>query len=157
MPLHVSLALETDASRIATIHMAAFGTNAMLLAQFPTPSIREKLKVCIAAKALADIRDPKIAVLVVRDDDKSPNNETRDEVISFAKWSLPVREGETYVEAPWLWPEGTNWRVLDLWTRVVEGAKERVLGDEACYRKLFTCRLRNAMLKHLVCEGSIGG
>lgn len=136
MPLHVSLALETDASRIAAIHMAAFGTNAMLLAQFPTPAIREKLQTCIAAKALADIRDPKISVLVVRDDDKSHNDETRDEVISFAKWSLPVLEGETYVEAPWLWPEGTNWRVLDQWTSVVESAKERVLGDEACYRKL---------------------
>ena len=108
--------------------MAAFGTNAMLLAQFPTPATREKLQICIAEKALADIRDPKIAVLVVRDDD---------EVISFAKWSLPVlEEGETYVEAPWLWPEGTNWEVLDQWAGVVESAKDRVIGEVPCYRKL---------------------
>lgn len=135
MPLNVSPALETDAPRIAAIHMAAFGTNAMLLAQFPTPAIREELQTCIAEKALADIRDPKVAVLLVRDDDKSHDDETLDEVISFAKWSLPVRGGETYVEAPWLWPEGTNWGVLDQWTRVVESAKERVLGNEACYCK----------------------
>ena len=111
--------------------MAAFGTNAMLLAQFPTPTVRERLQVCIAAKALADIRDPKTAVLVVRDDESGNG-----EVVSFAKWSLPVREGETYVEAPWVWPEGTDLEVLDRWTGVVEGAKERVVGEGACYRKL---------------------
>ena len=128
MPLHVSPAPETDASRIAAIHMAAFGTNTMLLAQFPTPTIREKLQICIAEKALADIRDPNIAVLVVRDED---------EVISFAKWSLPVREeGGTFAEAPWLWPEGTNWEVLDQWAGVVESAKDRVIGEVPCYRKL---------------------
>ena len=128
MPLHVSAAPETDASRIAAIHMAAFGTNAMLLAQFPTPAIREKLQICIAEKALADIKDPKIAVLVIRDED---------EVISFAKWSLPVRQdGETYAEAPWLWPEGTDWEVLDRWAGVVESAKDRVIGQVPCYRKL---------------------
>jgi hypothetical protein len=34
-------ASEDDATRIADAHMAAFGTNLMLLAQFPTPAIRE--------------------------------------------------------------------------------------------------------------------
>lgn len=131
MPLHVSPALFTDATRIAAIHVAAFGTNPMLLAQFPTPAIREKLQTCIAEKALADIRDPKIAVLVVRLDDDT----SRDEVISFAKWSLPVREGEVHVETPWVWPEGTNLGVLDEWTALVERVKERVLGHEAFYCK----------------------
>lgn len=129
MPLHLSLASETDAPRIAAIHMAAFGTNAMLLAQFPSPTVREELQTCIATKALADIRDAKIAVLVIRDDDE-------DEVVSFAKWSLPVGEGESHVEAPWLWPEGTDLEVLDRWTGLVEGAKERVVGEGVCYRKL---------------------
>ena len=136
MPLHVSPASETDATRIAAIHMAAFGTNAMLLAQFPTPTVREKLQICIATKALADIRDPEIAVLVVRDGGNA------DEVVSFAKWSLPVREGEACVESPWLWPEGTELEVLDRWTRVVEEAKERVVGEGACYRKLSRYDLR---------------
>ncbi|KAL9069691.1 MAG: hypothetical protein Q9161_005392 [Pseudevernia consocians] len=108
--------------------MAAFGTNAMLLAQFPTPTIREQLQLCIATKALADIGDPKTAVLVVRDDGRG------NDVVSFAKWSRPVWEGEVYVEPAWSWPEGTDLEVLDRWTGVVEGAKERVVGEGPCYR-----------------------
>lgn len=54
-----------DASRIAAIHMAAFGPNAMLHAQFPTPAIRKGLQTCIEEKALADMDGPKITVLVV--------------------------------------------------------------------------------------------
>ncbi|CAD6578678.1 MAG: hypothetical protein ASARMPREDX12_008937 [Alectoria sarmentosa] len=131
MPLHVSPASESDASRIAAIHMAAFGTNAMLLAQFPSPTVRESLQTCIASKALADIGDPKTAVLVVRDD------EIDDEIVSFAKWSLPVAEGDSYMESPWLWPEGTDWKVLDRWTGLVESAKEGVVGKGACYRLTF--------------------
>ena len=109
--------------------MAAFGANAMLLAQFPTPTIRERLQICIATKALADIRDAKTAVLVVRDD------ENGNDVVGFAKWSLPVWEGEVDAEPPWLWPEGTDLEVLDRWTGVVEGAKERVVGEGPCYRE----------------------
>lgn len=45
--------------------MAAFKHNAMLHAQFPTPTIRKSLQTCIEDKALADINDPKITVLVV--------------------------------------------------------------------------------------------
>lgn len=129
MPLHVCPASETDAPRIAAVHMAAFGANAMLLAQFPTPTIRERLQICIATKALADIRDAKTAVLVVRDD------ENGNDVVGFAKWSLPVWEGEVDAEPPWLWPEGTDLEVLDRWTGVVEGAKERVVGEGPCYRE----------------------
>ena len=129
MSLHLCPASESDASRIAAIHMAAFGTNAMLLAQFPTTTARRELQICLASKAIADIRDPNIAVLVVRDDEN-----IHKEVISFAKWSLPIMDGEVYVEAPWLWPEGTNWEALDQWTGIVESAKERVVGKEACYR-----------------------
>lgn len=131
MPLHLSPASEPDAPGIAAIHMAAFGTNAMLLAQFPSPTVRENLQICIATKTLADIRDPKIAVLVVKDDE----NDHEDEVVSFAKWSLPVGEGETCVEAPWVWPEGTDLEVLERWSGLVEGAKERGVGEGGCYRK----------------------
>lgn len=127
MALTLSMATERDADRIAVIHMAAFGVNQMLQAQFPTAAIRDQLQICIADKALKDIQDPKIAVLVVRD---------QNEIISFAKWSLPVLETETYVEAPWLWPEGTNYAILDEWTEKVEAAKQRVLGNTPCFRKL---------------------
>ncbi len=75
-------------------------------------------------------------MLVVRDDDENSNGDGDDEVVSFAKWSLPVWEGEADAEeAPWVWPEGTDLAVLDGWSGVVEGAKGRVVGEEACYRE----------------------
>jgi len=52
--------------------MAAFNPNAMLLAQFPTPEARRGLLESIRVKALADIADPKISVLVVRCCDAFP-------------------------------------------------------------------------------------
>ncbi|KAI4094319.1 MAG: hypothetical protein LQ339_007505 [Xanthoria mediterranea] len=124
----VEVAVETDADRIADVHMAAFGTNALLRAQFPTPDVRTQLRNCIATKAAADIRDPNIAVLVVRDQDK---------IFSFAKWSLPVSTSEPYMEAPWLWPEGTNFEVLGEWTEKMEEAQQKALGERPSYRLTF--------------------
>lgn len=106
--------------------MAAFGANAMLLAQFPTAAIRDELKSCIERKALDDIEDPKIAVLIVRD---------RDQIVSFAKWSLPIADEEAYEKSPWVWPKGTNFEVLNMWTALVESAKQKVMGTRSCYRK----------------------
>ena len=100
MVLPVEIALEADADRIADVHMAAFGSNALLRTQFPTPDVRTQLRDCIAAKAAADIRDPHIAVLVVRD---------QDQIVSFAKWSLPVQ------------PRRTTWK------RPGYGLRERIL------------------------------
>ncbi|KAL8997419.1 MAG: hypothetical protein Q9169_003282 [Polycauliona sp. 2 TL-2023] len=91
----VTAATANDADRIADIHMAAFGSNELLLAQFPDPDVRTQLRDCIARKAADDIRDPNIAVLVTRDQDK---------IVSFAKWSLPVAASESHVEAPWALP-----------------------------------------------------
>lgn len=67
--IHMRTATRQDAPRVAEIHMAAFGHNAMLLAQFPTPSIRQRLQTCIEDKALADIDDPNTTVLVVTSSD----------------------------------------------------------------------------------------
>jgi len=127
MALDVLVAKEFDADRIAAIHMAAFGQNLLLRAQFPTAAARVALQVCIARKALDDIRDPQTAVLIVRD---------QDEIISFAKWSLPVLESEAYEEPPWIWPEGTNHAVLDVWTEQVEAARMKTLDSAPCYREL---------------------
>jgi len=127
MTLEVAVAAQSDADRIADIHMAAFGTNALLRAQFPTPAIRDQLRECIAQKAADDIRDPNIAVLVVRDEGQ---------MVSFAKWSLPVFELGTYMETPWIWPEGTNFPILSEWTEKAEAAQQKVLGELPSYRKL---------------------
>ena len=128
--LEMGPATPAEAARIAEVHMAAFGDNALLRAQFPTPVVREALQKCIELKALADIQDPKTTVLVVRD----PKAGSR--VIAFAKWSHPVEEGEDYTEPPWIWPEGTDLDVLGKWTAEVEMALQKVLGTAPCYRKL---------------------
>jgi len=127
MTLTLSMATEADCHRIAAIHTAAFGANALLRAQFPTPSARNDLELCIAQKAIDDIRDPQIAVLIVRDQSG--------EIISFAKWNLPVFDSESYVETPWTWPEETNLACLDEWTEKIECATQKVLGGAPCCRK----------------------
>jgi hypothetical protein len=123
-------ASEDDAARIADIHMAAFGTNPMLLAQFPTPAIRDELRVTLREKAIDEIRDPQWAVLVVYDG--------AGKIISFAKWRRPIPESEwdRYVEAPWKWPKGTRFDILEEWTSKVEEAGEKLLGNTPFYCKL---------------------
>lgn len=101
---HHNAAIHIAAIHIAAIHTAAF-TNALLDAKCPTPSAREALELCIARKALADIRDPKIALLIMRDHDA--------EIISFAKWSLPIFDSETDVESFWIWLYEINFASLD--------------------------------------------
>src|SRR5699024_7279409 len=81
----------------------------------------------LVEKAIAEIRDPKWAILVAQDE--------AGEIVSFAKWCCPIEPSENYEEAPWRWPEGTNASVLDAWTEKVETAGERILGDTPCYRK----------------------
>lgn len=140
MSLVLSTASTADAARIAEIHMAAFGQNGMLLAQFPTPAVRKGLQVAIEQKALADILDPKISVLVVRDvriDKASIEGHSQDNkhTIAFAKWIHPVEPDEDYTEPAWVWPDGTRLDVLDAWTQQVENAERKVLGDSPCYRK----------------------
>ena len=124
--LQLRAAQESDAQRIADIHMAAFATNGMLLAQFPTPAVREGLRKCIAQKAADDIRDPDIAVMVVQEGDN---------VTSFAKWSLPTSGTEGHDEAPWIWPEGTDLEILEDWSKRIEGAKTQILAQSPCYRE----------------------
>lgn len=143
-PLTLSPALESDAGAISSIHMAAFGLNAMLHAQFPTPHIRAQLQLAIIDKTIRDIRDAGTAVLVVRagrqgqrslDKDQDQEEADGEEVVSFARWNLPVEGG--WVEPAWKFPEGTEWGVLKAWTEMVDAAQERVLGGEACYREFF--------------------
>ncbi|KAF2203948.1 putative GNAT family acetyltransferase [Delitschia confertaspora ATCC 74209] len=128
-PLCLSFAQRSDAARIAAIHMAAFGRNAMLHAQFPSPEVRNDLQTSIEKKALADIEDPNTTVLVVR--------LLEDNLIAFAKWAHPTHENDDYVEPPWIWPQGTAWDVLEQWSRATEDAQKRVMGDTPCYRLNF--------------------
>ncbi|KAI0394710.1 putative GNAT family acetyltransferase [Xylariaceae sp. FL0594] len=136
-----------DAARIAEIHMAAFGPNAMLRAQFPNETQTTSgggeggggLRESVRLKALADIRDPRVSVLVVRcypnpgieGDCWGEEEEEEDEglVVAFAKWSLPANENDGYREAEWIWPPGTNMDVLNAWSSVTEEAERRLMRD----------------------------
>ncbi|KAI1146781.1 putative GNAT family acetyltransferase [Nemania diffusa] len=129
--LHMRVATREDAPRIAEIHMAAFGPNAMLHAQFPTPAIRERLQTCIADKALADIDYPKTTVLVVTTSDDPKRDDST--IVAFAKWSHPIRPNEDYIEPPWVWPEGTDHKTLDAWIAKAAEAESRSVGDTPCY------------------------
>ncbi|KAI1110090.1 putative GNAT family acetyltransferase [Nemania sp. NC0429] len=157
MPLKLYPAVPADAIRISEIHMAAFASNAMLLAQFRTPEVREGLRESVRLKALADISDPRITVLVVRDISLGPDapsgttsqsngiilGEPKTEeaqagrVIAFAKWSHPVSKNEDYEETPWIWPPGTNMEILESWGKVTEEMQGQAVGDEPCYRLTF--------------------
>jgi hypothetical protein len=164
MSLGVFIATAQDAPRIAEIHMAAFASNCLLRAQFPTPATRNALKKSIEKKALADIQDPGISVLVVRilederflglDSEGGPgyildNGERNDTVISFSKWNHPVRDSGGCLETPWVWPEGTQMEVLKRWTKKIEEVHERSLGRTPYYRMpfptFFFFGLENAM------------
>jgi hypothetical protein len=95
MVVRVSVAAPAHSARIAEIHMAAFGSNVMLLAQFPTEKVRKGLERLIELKARADIEDPKTTVIIAwapsEDDPKSstPEQSSKDAssgtIIGFAK------------------------------------------------------------------------
>ncbi|KAI1290715.1 putative GNAT family acetyltransferase [Xylaria venustula] len=151
MPLKLYPAVPADADRISKIHMAAFASNAMLLAQFPKPHVRDGLRESIRLKALADIDDPKISVIVVREVTLGPDVldstgveaginrgvTTEGQIIAFAKWSHPVRKDEEYEEAAWIWPPGTNMKILESWANAAEEGQGLTVGDLPCYRLTF--------------------
>ena len=129
MTLRLCIATEADALCIGDIHMAAFATNGMLHAQFPTPSSREGLRDTVADKATEDIRDPHTMVLIVKD------TQVCNEVITYGKWSLPTSTSAN--EAPWIWPEGIRLDLLEEWIGNVESVKDRVFKHQSCCRTSF--------------------
>ncbi|KAI0967588.1 putative GNAT family acetyltransferase [Xylaria arbuscula] len=152
MPLKLYPAVPADADRISEIHMAAFASNAMLLAQFPAPHVRDGLRESIRLKALADIDDPKISVLVVRDipSDSDASNltgieasshhrgaATKGQVIAFAKWSHAIPKDEEYEETAWIWPPGTNMKILESWGKATEEGQRQAVGDHPYHRLTF--------------------
>lgn len=152
MSLTLAFAECEDATRIAEIHMAVFGSNAMLLAQFPTPTTRDGLRKSIELKALADIDDSRTTVLVIRFSiPESPSNAAevgknepscerlpRGKVIAFAKWAHPVSIEEDYTEPSWIWPAGTDLKIVKDWSEVAEQAQSRAVGNTSCYREYLT-------------------
>jgi hypothetical protein len=152
MLTQISIASPEHAARIAQIHMAAFGSNAMLLAQFPTEKVRKDLERSIEMKARADIEDPKTTVIIAltagEEDTKSSTSEQSSEnassgtIIGFAKWAHPIEIGSDYEEPAWIWPEGTAHDVLSAWSRAEEEAQKAVIGSEPRYSEYTSLCIR---------------
>lgn len=131
MVLHLSAAATADVDQIAAVHLAAFDSNALLHAQFPTPSSRAALQRILSQEMFATIQSDhsRKVVLVVRDTD------AENQIISFAKWDLPgLSKGHSPLRSTW--PEDCQEQYLNEYHDKAEAAKNRVVGDQPCYRKL---------------------
>jgi hypothetical protein len=106
MAFQLASAQPHDVARIAQIHMDAFGTNALIQAIYPTNAVREGLTHAVVVKALADIQDPHITVLVVRyiEDPRAPVDRSSrsriSPIVGFAKWAHPVPLDDEYIPTP---------------------------------------------------------
>src|SRR5579859_4343946 len=98
MVLRLSAATAADVDRIASLHLAAFDSNVLLHAQFPTRASLSSLESILSQEMLYSIKkqDARKAVLVVRDTDAD------NQIISFAKWDLPgLSEGVHHPGVTW--------------------------------------------------------
>ncbi|PSS07118.1 hypothetical protein M430DRAFT_71885, partial [Amorphotheca resinae ATCC 22711] len=109
---------------IASVHLAAFSSNILLHAQFPTPASLLALREFLRQDTLRDLRDPGKAVLVVRDT-KASNL-----IVGFAKWDLP---GHDASHSDITWPEGCREEYLKGYYEKVMAARDRVMGGRHCY------------------------
>jgi hypothetical protein len=133
MVLQLSIATEADVDCIASTHLAAFDSNILLHAQYPTPSSLEGLQAYLSQDALDIIQNGQNCgkvILVVRE------TEAKNQIISFAKWDLP-EISKAPLHSDITWPTGCRQEYLDEYHEKAEAAKNRVVGDRPCYRK--TC------------------
>jgi hypothetical protein len=127
MVLRLSPATESEAEDIASVHLAAFSSNILLHAQFPTPASLLALREFLRQDTLRDLRDPGKAVLVVRDTRAS------NLIVGFAKWDLP---GHDASHSDITWPEGCREEYLKGYYEKVMAARDRVMGGRHCYCKM---------------------
>ncbi|KAF8858065.1 hypothetical protein BDZ45DRAFT_591659 [Acephala macrosclerotiorum] len=134
MVLRLSAATAVDVDEIAAIHLAAFDSNVLLHAQFPTPASLDALRSYLSQEMLASIRggeESKQAILVVRD------TEASDRIISFAKWDLPDPgyDSKDLQVSDITCVEGCKKEYLEEYVTKAEDAKRRIIGNSPCYRK----------------------
>jgi hypothetical protein len=147
MTISMRQAIPDDAARIAEIHMAAFSSNAMLHAMFPTDDARLNLQKSMELKTVTEIKGSSSTVLVVQENHQElarsqgshGTRPTKGEIISFAKWSLPTYIDDKQDPDPWVWPEGTNLEVVNAWGKKMEEVQARHVGSMPCYRKSKLC------------------
>jgi hypothetical protein len=157
MMFQLELAQSDDATRIAEIHMNAFGSNALIRAIHAADEDLRDLFKAVENKALADMRDVKTTVLVVRhvngntvnseidmsgagpgnEVDNTVTRDARGDVVGFAKWTHPIYPSDDYSPPLWNLPESTDLEILRPWRIQVEKVEEEVIGQTPRYGKVF--------------------
>jgi hypothetical protein len=133
--------------------MDAFGTNTIIKAIHAPDKDLKELREAVEEKVLADMRDQKTTVLVVRySDDESASvrptklfedgvergvSSTQDVVesviVGFAKWTHPVQPNENYKWPRWNLSKTKDRKVLDPWLAEVKRVEEEIIGDTPRY------------------------
>lgn len=126
MTLKLDYATEKDALRIAEIFWTAFRSNELFLSKIPTSRAYAGMLDALIRRSLAEIRDPHIATLVVRD------TELDNKVVSFGNWTLPTASSEETPAS--VWPVETRMEVVEGWIERISQAEEKALGGRPCYR-----------------------
>jgi hypothetical protein len=157
MTFQLELARPDDATRIAEIHMNAFGSNALIRAIHAADEHLKDLFKAVENKALADMQDVKTTVLVVRHVDGStvnsgtnvsgagPGNEVdntivkdaKGDVVGFAKWAHPIFPSDDYSPPLWNLPKSTDLEILRPWRVQVEKVEEEIIGHTPRYGRFF--------------------
>jgi hypothetical protein len=119
---------ESDALRIAEIHLAAMDSSPLLHVQFPSPESRKALQQFLSQHTAEQLRDPASGVLVARDPETSV-------IVAFVKWSSPSHPENTKLESGDIRNlEGCRREYLDRYAALAEEAKMTCFGDKPCYR-----------------------
>jgi hypothetical protein len=84
----------------------------------------------LACLTISQLKDPKVGVLTAR----QPQSR---EIVSFIKWDLPILQenlkGDETKDLKW--SDGCCQEYLDEYAALAEEAKQRAVGDLACYRE----------------------
>ncbi|KAI4667978.1 uncharacterized protein J4E78_001799 [Alternaria triticimaculans] len=137
MPVSISPAQPKDAVDIAALHVQAFSSNALMRAIYPTPAIWAALQGCVEEKILADMKEPKITVLVAKHTDEAEVREEQGKTVGYAVWCHPIKAEEQDWKLPtWKLPEGTDWNVLKPWLAAAGKTVEEVIGHTPHYGTL---------------------
>lgn len=131
-----------DASRIAAIHLAAMESNILLHAQFPTQEALQNLEPFLASLTVSQLKDSNVGLVAACHPQKG-------EVVSFIKWDLPVVQGNREDEMKdFKWSDGCCQEYLNGYASLAEEAKQRAIGDLACYRKSIKFLVQYARTEH---------
>ncbi|CAG8979425.1 hypothetical protein HYALB_00013433 [Hymenoscyphus albidus] len=130
MALQLSDATLSDVDQIASLHLASFDSNPLLHVQFPTPESLASLHSVLILDMKQSIESEVLSknkILVVKD--------TKNQIISFAKWDLPAVPEESHFKPEW--HQDVQQEYLNRYYNLAEAAKQRVIGNTPCYRLTF--------------------